>query len=1318
MGKIPNEIVERIKDTANIVDVIQDFVGLRKKGVNYVGVCPFHDDTSPSMYVSPAKQIFNCFACGTGGDVIKFVMEHERISYPEALRYLAKKYGIEIPDVELSREEIEREKRRESLLIILDKAQAVFQSNLEKSPDARKYLTEIRGISLETQKLYLPGYAGTGNQLFVELTQAGYDQELQIASGVVCRNPDKKNIYDHQRNRVTFPFFDLTGHVIGFTGRSMVEDKHTAKYLNTGETDLFHKGKTLFGLYQAKAEIVRRDEVILVEGQFDVLSMAQNGYANTVCGSGTALTDEQVKLIKRFTSHVTVIYDSDEAGINASFKNIKTLLSHGMRVKAVTLPAGEDPDSFARKMSNVNLSLYIIEHKKTPVHYFHSILKKDFKDAYKKEDALNRICECISVVPEGTLRADFIQSTAVLFKLAFSDIKAKIKPDFKKPEIWNLGFYGADEAVKLLQTDEFEEETCTVTFNQEEFFESLNESPIVYIYDIPTKTQIQQLRSKISIFKLGNLSKLKIGKKESKEILALKEMVKEGFNVIAVDEDGKENSFIDLYVRSHINFQSNENFKGVDTPMIYERCAEMISCAEPTRRSANMKMYQEALGLPNQKALTDILKPFLAKRKDKSILETQRLDVEADLFDFDPEKIPDYVLEDEVMNKTYRQSGFYPLLNLEKLPVAYMFKNQNGGGHTCVSDFYMIPLLHVYSKDSQANKRVIQLNHLFLKKTKYVEWQSSIFANLGKINERLIDEGAFNFDGNLQQFKKIWKNMSYNFTYCRELRVFGQQPEEFFAFSNAIFHEVEGKYAIERMNDLGVVTHNKENYYAPAFSKIYSSERMENDPYEQDRYLIYKDIPGKEQITFSEWATLMNEVYKINDNGKFAVLFSILCAFRDYIYTHRKYFTSLFFIGPTGSGKTQIAESIRNLFMDSNTPSFNLNTGTDAAFFMVLERLRNVVVVMEEYNDNTISPVKFQGIKSATLDGEGKIKVKDVANKTMDSSKINAIPLLLGQEAAQQDDGALSNRCILCEVPYKPKGEFTDEETVLFEKLKHHERIGLCNVFIDILKLRPLIKKHFLSILPEETKKLKEAVKINVVNTEGLTRILNAVALMTSMCRFMEDHAPEFKLPFAYDEFFQLACAKVLKQMEMISSSNKLSTYFNTISFLLNQGSLKIGRELKVVQPGRVTRLLSGRKMEEVQLAPPETKVLYLNFETIYNAYQKSIGDKEALSRSSLKTYFESNQAYIGFCKSTLFKWQVVKQVPKSPLDNGYEDNAMRQVVEWAKNNTSAYMFDYDKLKDLMNIDFERDDIPDTTENPEAESGELKEVKPDGDLPF
>jgi DNA primase catalytic core len=626
-------IIDRIKDATDIIDIIQDFVGLRKKGINYVGICPFHDDTSPSMYVSPSKQIFKCFACGTGGDVISFIEKHERLSYPEALRYLAKKYNIEIPEVELSREAIEREKRKESLSIILSRTQKIFQSNLDKSPEIQKYLQEDRGITPDIFSAYLPGYAEPGNQLYSDLTKAGYNQELQIASGVVCKSPENNSIYDQQRNRITFPFLDLTGNVTGFTGRVLSDDKKAAKYLNTPETDLFHKGKTLFGLFQAKQEIVRQNKVFLVEGQFDVLSMVQKGYRNTVCGSGTALTDDQVKQLKRFTSNVTLIYDGDQAGIDASFKNIKILLSHGMKVRSVILPEGEDPDSFARKMTNITLSSYIVDNEKDFVYYFHKILKKDFKDPYKKEDALGKICDCISVIDENSLRSGFISTASILFDLNSQDIKSKIKTnEIQKPEVWNPGFYGVEEAEKLLQTGEIEKDTCLITFNQDEFYEEINETPIVYIHRIPSKTQLQQLRSKINAFKLGDHTRLKIGKKESKEVLALKEMLKEGFSITIRDDDYNENSFIDYYIESHRGFQVNLDFKGVDVPVILDRCVEMISYADSTRRTANMKGYAACLDLPNAGALKEMLKPFLEKRKDKAVLEIRRFGLDSILF--------------------------------------------------------------------------------------------------------------------------------------------------------------------------------------------------------------------------------------------------------------------------------------------------------------------------------------------------------------------------------------------------------------------------------------------------------------------------------------------------------------------------------------------------------------------------------------------------------------------------------------------------------------------------------------------------------------
>ena len=268
---------------------------------------------------------------------------------------------------------------------------------------------------------------------------------------------------------------------------------------------------------------------------------------------------------------------------------------------------------------------------------------------------------------------------------------------------------------------------------------------------------------------------------------------------------------------------------------------------------------------------------------------------------------------------------------------------------------------------------------------------------------------------------------------------------------------------------------------------------------------------------------------KLNDNGKWAVLFNVLACFRDYVYSQKEIFHyTIFHRSCRPSGKTELARSMRSLFVSPDAPAFNLNSGTDAAFFMVLERLSNVICIMEEYNDANISQAKFQGLKSAIFDGEGKIKVKDMNSKTLDSSKINGIPLPLGQEAPQQDDGALAMRCIMCDVPYKEKGEFTTHETEIFDRLKMHEKAGLCNVLVEILEIRKTVKNNFMHTFNDEVKAIKAVVSNNVSNTEGLTRVINSIALVTTICNIIENKTT-LKLPFTHAEFLKIAFRKSIQ---------------------------------------------------------------------------------------------------------------------------------------------------------------------------------------------
>lgn len=1324
-----HEFNDRIKSESNIADVIGDYIKLRKAGINYKGCCPFHQEATPSFVVSPNKGIYTCFGCGKHGDVISFVQEHENISYTEALRILAKRANIDMPEVETSDEDRKRMLERESLLNINAAAWAQMRQNITTNPEALSYAME-RGYTAETISKFGIGYAESNNQL--TSTFSATQQKLAQKLGIIKEGERGK--YDAFRQRLMFAFQDLNGNIIGFAGRHtnwVKGESNFGKWINSDDSELFHKEKAVFGLFQAKKEISRRDKALVVEGQGDVATLHQAGIEITVAGSGTAIGKHQARLIIRFSKNVVLMYDGDAAGQKATLSAINVFLAEGASVRIITLPETEDPDSFVRKQPKKDLYKTLSEMERGLVEYFHHRYADQLSDPQKKTEVLLQLGETLSNIEDDLLRNSYIQQVCVLFEVGIDDFKPKTKAKKKevKTDTWKDGFHGVDEARAIAKSD-----TITLSFNQTKFIEDYDFKAVILAKGNIGKHHIQSLHTHVRKVRV-DMSEIKFmddKDNEGYEAGVLKEMFRHGFDIEVeyffnkrkfnnkkkageddIDEDWEEeytSGFADYYVNQYAIYIDIRNKKLTETEKthIFNNCAEVISFTDVTARTVSMKTWAKRLDISGSD-LKAIVLPFLNRRKDKAALENQRLNEASDLLEFNPEEVPSYVDEDKTLSQIYKRDHFFPILKKTKeeksIPVAYMFRNEKGGGHSCISDFYMEPLLHIAHKDSAMNKRVIQLNHMHLP-TRYVEWQSSFMANLGKLNEKFIEEGSYNFEGTANQWRVIWRNMSYNFITCTELRTFGQQPEEFWAWSNAILHEVDGETKVEHTTHLGVVTHKEQNYYSPAFSQIFANNRDGNDQYEQDRFFIYKDIPEAQKINFKDWASLVDQVYKVNDNGKWAVLFDILACFRDYIYSQKKFFTTLFFIGPAGSGKTELARSMRSLFMSPDAPVFNLNSGTDAAFFMVLERLRNVICIMEEYNDTGISQAKFQGLKSAVFDGEGKIKVKDINSKTLDSSKINAIPLPLGQEAPQQDDGSLAMRCIICEVPYKDKGEFSQEETQLFDTLKLHERTGLCNVLVEILSVRNTFKNYFLSTFAEEVKRIKEAVSDKVSNTEGLTRVENAVALVTSVCRIIEERT-ELKLPFTYAEFFPMATDKVLKQMEQISTSNKLQNFFGTLSFLLNQGKIRMGKEMKVdaTKGGIITVMKQGKVTEQVKLPTPETRILFLDMSSIYPLYSSVV--KDALTKSSLTTYFKSHSCFIGLSKATVFSWDEAHEVRKE-IPDGATDIVDRKMKKQT-NTTSAYMFNYDDLADLMNISFVRE-----TEEEDPQPGEDKPT----DLPF
>ena len=418
---IDRATIDKILDATNIVDVVGEFVSLRKAGVNYKGLCPFHDDTTPSFMVSPAKNICHCFACGEGGNAVNFLMKHEQITYPEALRWLAKKYNIEIEEKELTPEEQQQQSERESMFIVNEWAMQYFQDILKNDPDGiaiGKQYFRSRGIRDDIIEKFNLGYALPQRDALAKAAlKAGYQEEFLVKTGLCVERKDQEGrrkedspLADRYSGRVIFPWLNVSGKVVAFGGRLL--DSRTKgvqqKYVNSPDSEIYHKERELYGLFQAKKAIVKEDRVFMVEGYTDVIAMHQSGIENVVANSGTALSEFQIRILRRFTQNITLLYDGDEAGIHAAMRGTDMLLAAGMNIKVLLLPDGDDPDSFAKKHSATELKEYIEDNQTDFITFKTRITVENVTDPVKRSEGIGGIVKSISVIPDQILRSTYL----------------------------------------------------------------------------------------------------------------------------------------------------------------------------------------------------------------------------------------------------------------------------------------------------------------------------------------------------------------------------------------------------------------------------------------------------------------------------------------------------------------------------------------------------------------------------------------------------------------------------------------------------------------------------------------------------------------------------------------------------------------------------------------------------------------------------------------------------------------------------------------------------------------------------------------------
>lgn len=503
---IPQETIMSILDAVRIEEVVGDFVSLKKRGANMIGVCPFHKEKTPSFIVSPAKGIFKCFGCGKAGDSVRFIMEHEHYSYPEALRFLAQKYGIIIEEKEQTPEELVAQNERERMFNINTFAQQYFSETMKTNDEGlavgMSYFKE-RGFRDSIIDKFQLGYCLNQREAFIQhAIQNGYSKEILLKTGLASGNEER--MYDRYQGRVIFPIHNLTGKVIGFGARILSSDKTKAKYLNSPESEIYNKSQTLYGIYFAKNEISRLDNCILVEGYADVLSMHQAGIENTVASSGTSLTTEQIRLISRYTKNITILYDGDNAGIHAALRGTDMILAEGMNVRIVVLPPDEDPDSFVQHHPIEEVRAYIDNNAKDFISFKTQLLLQGTENnPIKRAEVLKDIINSISVIPDAIYRASYIKECSRLMEMPeqylMNELNKQIRSRIKKnnPELQAagaiiddvkteaqetptsavpIGFYQEQELVKLLMMYG-DKEINIDTFDE-------NDNPVVYALSV------------------------------------------------------------------------------------------------------------------------------------------------------------------------------------------------------------------------------------------------------------------------------------------------------------------------------------------------------------------------------------------------------------------------------------------------------------------------------------------------------------------------------------------------------------------------------------------------------------------------------------------------------------------------------------------------------------------------------------------------------------------------------------------------------------------------------------------------------------------
>jgi DNA primase len=1192
---IKKELLELIKNTAKIDQIIGNYISLKKAGVNYKGNCPFHEEQTDSFVVSPAKGLFKCFGCGKGGDAIHFVQEYENLSFPLALKSVARLYNIDVPENELSPEELFRYNKKLQATKLLADQNKLFKSDLLNNDAALSYL-KGREITKETIEKMDIGWSSTG-----------------FFAG-----------------RITYPIKNLNGEVCGFTGRT-VDDKVHPKYKNSLETDSFKKSELLFGLSNAKHQIVKMNRCYIVEGQHDALQMAQIGFSNVVAGSGTALTLNQIKLIKRFTKNIVLLLDSDPAGIKAALRDITPLLSEQINLRLILLPENEDPDSYIRKTKPEDAISYI---KKSEVDFI-EFKSKHFKgqienDPTLKGELVTEISSDISLIHDKNVRNAYIQTCSSIFSIKENELIKDISELRSKMDIKveSGTFFAFDEASPFIK--DLNKVNILTNFERVVDYHLDDARNYIGINCVPLqRSEILKLKklTKTVIFDEVFENPFDLTTKEETPIVQnLKRLISFGLDVRMRQEReqdiSEETGEID-YDISYINFpdwylnkitQLLSPADNVFTSMAVEHIAELLSFLPESMRMTKLGNVQAAFKIKNVKLIIGDFKKILAGYLKKNAKTFEPMIEDMDSQGEKPMNLTKEQFDD--MNKYQHYADKNSMYHMAK--TGHMMK---------VANFVILPIIH--SNTATGHFKLFEMTNEFGLKLN-ISLDTKDLNDVRRFKCAVEEKGNFVFKGTQFELDNIKERLYANTTYSNEIEQLGWQSEGFWAWADGIT-TTDGKFTPTDPN--GLISVGDKNYLIKPFSNLYAQDKT---AFLNEKKFLHKTS----DVTFKQWNTLYFKVF--GDNAMLATCALLTCIYSDAIFklVHGE-LPLMNFFGPKGTGKTQQADSLLAFFGEKQ-PINNLSKVTLYGFSQTMKTFHNAFVLIDEYK-NSIE-MRFIEFLKSIFNRQGKIQGNmGVTGAKTEHIPINMMALLCGQDLPTLDV-ALLERCI-CLTAYK--NEYTNQEMDNYKALKDMEDKGFAHLTDDFLKQRDFIIDRFAADNDVIQKLVSEKCRnVSVRLQKNLTTILTPFYTLQH----------KFEFPFTFDQVLDSGISVIKEQQKFIESSDDLRNFWSIFMTLIEQDKIREGRNYMLHDVARMQYIGSEQPLNY----PHGMNCLYVRWGGLYPLYAEYSrrSNLPALGERTIQFYLEKSKYYEGKIKAKRFR------------DRNTNQNWISQ----------AYCFDYDKM--------------------------------------